>query len=64
MAAGLDVTVPLPVPARAAVSVHRCSVKVAVTVLLASIVTVHVEALPEHAPVQPANVQQIGRAHV
>ena len=54
MAAGDDVTVPLPT--RVVVSVHRTSVNVAVTLLLLSIVSVQVP-VPVHAPDQPANVE-------
>jgi len=39
---GLEVAVPLPVPARLTVRVKRCAVKVAVTDFAAVIVTVHV----------------------
>src|SRR5260221_11528411 len=58
MPAGLDVTVPLPVPGLLTVRLN-CSggaLKVAVTVVAAFIVTLHVP-VPEHPPpLQPLNV--------
>jgi hypothetical protein len=53
--AGLLVTVPVPVPLFATVRVKFWSVKVAVTLLAASMVTAHAP-VPEHAPLQPVNV--------
>jgi hypothetical protein len=55
MPSGLLVTVPDPVPAFVTVSVYWSFVNVALTLLAASIVTLHVP-VPEHAPVHPANV--------
>ena len=55
--AGALVTVPPPVPVFVTVSVGL-STNVAVTVFAASIVTVHVSAVPVHPPpVKPANVE-------
>ena len=58
MPAGLEVTVPLPVPDLPTVSVNCCvcGVKVAVTPLAAFIVTLQ-PPLPEQAPLQLANVE-------
>jgi hypothetical protein len=55
MPAGLDATPPVPAPAVATVSVYvdAIALKLAVTVFAASIVTVHVGAVPLHAPLQP-----------
>jgi hypothetical protein len=50
MPTGELVTVPEPVPAFVTVSVRDLSTKVAVTVLAASIVTMHVVAVPLHPP--------------
>jgi hypothetical protein len=50
MPVGLDVTVPLPVPALATVSNGVVSVKVAVTVLAVVIETVHVALVPVQPP--------------
>ena len=55
MPAGLLVTVPLPVPPFVTVSTGLF-VNVAVTDRGPFICKVHVEELPEHAPLQPANV--------
>ena len=49
---------PLPEPVRVTVSVCSTSVNVAVTDFAASIVTVHVDADPVHAPDQPANDEE------
>jgi hypothetical protein len=54
---GVDVTSPSPVPARKTVSVWVRRVKVAVTDLALSIVTVQVKLVPVHAPVQPSKVE-------
>ena len=51
--AGLDVTVPLPVPARDTVTVKARCVNVAVTDAAADMLTWHVP-VPEQAPDQPA----------
>jgi hypothetical protein len=56
MPAGFDVTVPAPAPARATVSVYWLSVKVAVTIWAAFIVTMHAP-VPAHAPDQPVKVE-------
>jgi len=50
---GFEVTVPVPVPAGTTLRVGRF-VKFAVTVLSESMLTVHVVAVPLHAPDQPA----------
>ena len=55
MPAGLDVTVPLPVPVLVAVRVKRWSVKMALTDRAFAIVTVHVAPDTESHPVQPVN---------
>jgi hypothetical protein len=54
--AGLEVTVPLPVPALLTDSVNVCTLKVAVTDVAAFIVTEQVP-VPEQAPLQPAKVE-------
>jgi 4-hydroxy-L-threonine phosphate dehydrogenase PdxA len=56
MPAGVDETVPPPVPVLVTVRVYGIRVKVAVTVCAASIGTVHVPVPGHAAPVQPANV--------
>jgi hypothetical protein len=53
----LDVTVPEPEPARAAVSVHALGENPAVTDLAAVIVTVQVVAVPEQEPLHPVKVE-------
>src|SRR5207253_929023 len=55
--AGLEVTVPLPVPAFTTASVNRCTLKVAVTVVSALIVTMHGLVPEQPPPLQPANVE-------
>jgi len=56
--AGLLVTVPVPEPTFSTVRVGRGeTLKVAVTDLAASMVTWQVLAVPEHAPVHPANME-------
>ena len=50
MPAGLDVTVPLPVPALTTVSVHCGAPKVAVTITAPVTVTVQVGAVPVQPP--------------
>src|ERR1043165_1393409 len=57
--AGLDVTVPAPLPARATVSANRCSVNVAVTVVAAVIVVVHAAVPVQPPPDQPVNVEPV-----
>src|SRR5215470_6974128 len=56
MPAGLDVTVPLPAPVLAMLSV-AVRLNVAVTTWSPLIVTVHALAAPVQAPDQPANVE-------
>jgi hypothetical protein len=53
--AGLLVTVPVPVPALLTVKANCWILKVAVTDCAALIVTTQLP-VPEHAPLQPANV--------
>jgi len=53
---GLEVTVPLPVPALVTVSVYICTLNVAVTLRAWLMVTWQVLAVPEHAPLHPWNV--------
>ena len=62
----LDVTVPLPVPPGVTVSVNCCvaTVKVAVTVVAALIVTGHVGLVPAQLPPQPPNVDPLPAAAV
>ncbi|HEX4566684.1 MAG TPA: hypothetical protein VH138_08620 [Vicinamibacterales bacterium] len=60
--AGLDVTVPLPIPLLVVVNVKRCSMKIAVTDLALLIVTVHVAPDTESHPVQPAKTESLARA--
>jgi hypothetical protein len=54
---GLLVTVPLPV--MDTVSASLGGVKVAVTLVAAATVTLHVDAVPVHAPDQPAKVPPV-----
>ena len=54
--AGLDETVPDPVPALLTVSAKVSRVKVAVTFVAAVTLTVHVPVPEQPAPLQPANV--------
>jgi len=61
---GLEVAVPLPVPARLTVRVKRCAVKVAVTDFAAVIVTVHVAPETVSHPLQPLNVDPLPGAAV
>src|ERR1041384_2871673 len=56
MPAGVDVTVPAPLPALVTVRVNRCRVNVAVTLVAASILTVHVPEPVQPAPDQPTKV--------
>jgi hypothetical protein len=57
--AGLDVTVPVPLPAALTVSVCWSSTKVAVTALSAAIETVQVPAPLQPPPDHPANVEPV-----
>lgn len=65
MPGGLLVTVPLPFPASLTVSVKFdvLVLKVAVTACAAFIVTTQ-EPVPEHAPLQPANVEPVAAVGV
>jgi hypothetical protein len=54
--AGLEVTVPLPVPDLLTESVNVCTLKVAVTDVAAFMVTEHVPVPEQPPPLQPANV--------
>src|SRR5882762_3014927 len=63
MPAGLEVTVPAPVPEIATVNTGL-SVKVAVTDLAASIVTLQVTDEPLHAPVHPEKTETADGAAV
>jgi hypothetical protein len=56
MPVGVDVIVPAPVPAVAAVSTYVLSANVAVTDFAASIVTTQAP-VPVHAPLHPVNVE-------
>jgi len=58
MAAGLEVTAPVPAPLFATVSAKFCSENVAVTLLVASIGTAHVP-VPVQAPLQPMKVEPV-----
>src|SRR5207244_2167772 len=53
--AGLDCTVPPPVPVRETAKVKRFLSKVAVTARACDMVSVHTE-VPPHAPVQPLKI--------
>src|SRR5712691_760568 len=57
MPAGLEVAVPLPVPAFVTVSGKVCKVKVAVTLRAWVMVTEHVPVPPQPSPLQPAKVE-------
>jgi len=57
MPAGVELTVPAPVPAFATVTANVCSVKVAVTLRAAVMETVHVPVPPQAPPLQPVNVE-------
>ena len=63
MPAGLEVTVPLPVPALVTVMVYDTRVKVAVTLRAAVMETVHVP-VPVQAPDQPVKVEPAAGAAV
>ena len=54
--AGLDVTVPLPVPVLSTVRVKLGSAKLAVTVVAVLIVTVHGPVPEQPPPLQPVKV--------
>jgi hypothetical protein len=56
--AGLDDTVPDPLPDKVTTSEYGPTVKVAVTLVAVVMETVHVP-VPEHAPPQPANVEPL-----
>lgn len=56
MPAGFEVTVPVPAPVRITLNANCCRVKVAVTLCADDRVTTQ-EPVPEHAPLQPANVE-------
>ena len=65
MPAGEEVTVPLPVPAFVTASAKLDEpLKVAVTERAAVMDTVHVVAVPVHAPLQPENVEPLAAAHI
>src|SRR6185295_18425344 len=64
MPAGLDVTVPLPMPVLATFSVKRLSVKVAVTVREFVIETVQVVPETTSQPVQPPKIESASGAAV
>ena len=59
MPAGLLVTVPVPAPDFVTVSLTLKGLNVAVTDFAAFMVTEHVFAFPEHAPLQPANLSPV-----
>lgn len=63
MPAGLDVTVPVPVPFFVTVNACCVSVKFAFTAFIAVIETLHVP-VPVHAPPQPVNVEPVVAAGV
>ena len=63
MPAALLVTAPVPVPARVTVSGKLRSVKLAVTVVAAVMVTVQL-SVPGQAPPQPVNVEPVAGAAV
>jgi hypothetical protein len=54
--AGLDVTVPLPVPALLTVRLNCCTAKLAVTLVAALMVTLQVPVPEQPPPLQPLNV--------
>jgi hypothetical protein len=57
--AGLEVTVPLPATVTCSESFCTAAAKLAPTVWAAFIVTVHVVAVPEHAPLHPENANPV-----
>ena len=62
--AGVLVTVPLPVPALLTVSAKLGTPNVAVTVVAAFNVTVHVPVPEQPPPLQPVNVEPVAGAAV
>jgi hypothetical protein len=62
--AGLDVAVPLPVPALTMVSTNCFGAKLAVTEIALSIVTVHVPVTGQPPPVHPVNTESAAGAAV
>jgi hypothetical protein len=59
MPAGLELTLPRPRPDLLTVSVNFWTAKVAVTVVAAVIVTVHVPVPEQPPPLQPVNVEPL-----
>jgi len=55
--AGLEVTVPLPVPVLLTVRENVCALKVAVTVVAAFMVTVQLPVPEQPPPLQPEKVE-------
>ena len=65
MPAGVEVTAPVPLPARLTVTAYRAVLNVAVTVVSAPSVTTHEVAVPlQPPPAQPANVAPTSGAAV
>src|SRR5207245_967221 len=62
--AGLEVTVPVPVPHLATVRRNLCRSKVAVTVVAALMVTVHAPVPEQPAPDQPVKPESLAGAAV
>lgn len=62
--AGIEVTVPEPVPVRVTVRESGVGLKVAPTLFAALMVTVQVFAVPMHAPDQPVKVEPVTAAAV
>jgi hypothetical protein len=54
--AGLDVTVPVPVPALLTVRLNCCTAKLAVTLVVAFMVTLQVPVPEQPPPLHPLNV--------
>jgi hypothetical protein len=62
--AGLDVTVPVPVPGLLTVRLNCCTAKLAETLVAALMVTLHVPVPEQPPPLQPLNVDPLPAAAV
>ena len=64
MPVGVEVTVPVPVPALTTVSACVVTENVAVTIFATSAVTVHVPVPLQPAPFQPSNAEPVAGSAV